>query len=454
MKTSKVKRTSLLKILSLMLILAMILAAFSSCIEGEKGEDGKDGEKGEQGIQGEKGDTGDKGDKGGDGITPKLKVNEATGLWEVSYDNGTTWESLGVPATGAQGAQGIGIQSTYVDENLHLWVVLTDGTKMDAGYVGSETFTVKFVDTDGTVIKSVSGIEKGEKVIPPKDPQKEDYRFLGWTREGEKFPQINISNVSVTSDITFVANWYYAPEDHHKRIYDIVKFTPLVDGIRDPEYAYSTEVTLRDYGEEYATGSIYFLWDDERLYFSIEIYDKTPSVDTPISSSADCIDMLFSFYNYDINATDIPAKQMSDIGDAQFRVMSNDEISACTTLVDNGLDYEKHGGYGKYIHDNTNWDDPSKGSNYIVHSYDENGYYFEGFVEWGDELQSSDYPIGEKSIIGIGIQVNDDINNDGVRDKRIYSFNSGSDDMSMTGNRATCGRFELVDPFIYNSHSD
>jgi hypothetical protein len=42
---------------------------------------------------------------GANGITPQLRIN--AGNWEVSYDNGATWTSLGVPATGADGADGV-----------------------------------------------------------------------------------------------------------------------------------------------------------------------------------------------------------------------------------------------------------------------------------------------------------------------------------------------------------
>ncbi len=47
-----------------------------------------------------------RGEDGEDGITPQLRINEETNFWEVSYDNGTTWTSLDVKATGAQGEKG------------------------------------------------------------------------------------------------------------------------------------------------------------------------------------------------------------------------------------------------------------------------------------------------------------------------------------------------------------
>ena len=66
---------------------------------------------GEAGAKGDKGDTGANGmdgvngADGKDGITPLLKVDD-NNLWHVSYDNGNTWTSLGVKATGAKGDKG------------------------------------------------------------------------------------------------------------------------------------------------------------------------------------------------------------------------------------------------------------------------------------------------------------------------------------------------------------
>ncbi len=47
-----------------------------------------------------------KGEKGDTGITPELRINAETNEWEVSYDRGATWTSLGVKAVGATGATG------------------------------------------------------------------------------------------------------------------------------------------------------------------------------------------------------------------------------------------------------------------------------------------------------------------------------------------------------------
>ncbi len=65
---------------------------------GATGAKGDTGATGAQGIQGEKGEKGEKGDKGDTGNTPLLRINE-DGIWEISYDNGETYTSLGVSAT-------------------------------------------------------------------------------------------------------------------------------------------------------------------------------------------------------------------------------------------------------------------------------------------------------------------------------------------------------------------
>ena len=60
---------------------------------GEKGEDGQDGAKGETGA------------RGADGISPKIRIND-NNEWEVSIDNGNTYTSTGVKATGEKGSDG------------------------------------------------------------------------------------------------------------------------------------------------------------------------------------------------------------------------------------------------------------------------------------------------------------------------------------------------------------
>ena len=50
-------------------------------------------------MTGQNGLNGYNGKDGKDGLTPLLRINPATNLWEVSYDNGITWTVLGTNTT-------------------------------------------------------------------------------------------------------------------------------------------------------------------------------------------------------------------------------------------------------------------------------------------------------------------------------------------------------------------
>ena len=86
------------------------------------------------------GKDGAKGDKGETGTTPQLKIGEDN-LWNVSYDNGETWVSLGVKATGDAGKDGV---TPHIGENGNWWVGDTDtgvsakGDKGDTGAKGAD----------------------------------------------------------------------------------------------------------------------------------------------------------------------------------------------------------------------------------------------------------------------------------------------------------------------------
>ncbi len=126
------------KILSLAIALIMCVAVFASCagksaydiavengfegtveewlesLKGENGKDGKDGQNGSDGKDGQPGQNGTNGTNGvdgtngtngtdgadgqdgkdgKDGLVPKLQINPETLMWEVSYDEGKTWNS-------------------------------------------------------------------------------------------------------------------------------------------------------------------------------------------------------------------------------------------------------------------------------------------------------------------------------------------------------------------------
>lgn len=105
------------------------------------------------------GKDGAKGDKGETGITPQLKIGEDN-LWHVSYDNGATWVSLGVKATGAAGKDGEDGLTPHIGENGNWWVGNTDtgvsakGDRGDPGAKGADG-----VSPTATVTQTDDGAE-------------------------------------------------------------------------------------------------------------------------------------------------------------------------------------------------------------------------------------------------------------------------------------------------------
>lgn len=107
------------------------------------------------------GKDGAKGDKGDTGTTPQLKIGEDN-LWHVSYDNGATWVSLGVKATGDTGAAGEDGLTPRIGENGNWWIgdtdtgVLAKGKKGDTGAKGADgvspTVQVETIDGGHRVI--------------------------------------------------------------------------------------------------------------------------------------------------------------------------------------------------------------------------------------------------------------------------------------------------------------
>lgn len=112
------------------------------------GLDGKDGEDGQDGADGSDGSNGSNGSNGRDGVTPKLRINE--GNWEVSYNNGSSWEVLG-PATG--GTAECPIEDVAIKDN---HVIFTLGT-------GEEFKVPLFNGITITFDKTEIGMEAGSK---------------------------------------------------------------------------------------------------------------------------------------------------------------------------------------------------------------------------------------------------------------------------------------------------
>ena len=110
---------------------------------GTDGTNGKDGADGTNGV---------------DGRTPQLKIGDDN-LWYVSYDNGLSWESLNVKATGEMGATGAqgeqGIQGVQGEK----------GDKGDQGEQGIQGVQGEKGDKGDQGEQGIQGVqgEKGDK---------------------------------------------------------------------------------------------------------------------------------------------------------------------------------------------------------------------------------------------------------------------------------------------------
>lgn len=172
------------------------MQSWLASLVGTKGKDGVDGgsayeiavANGYKGTETEwlaslVGAKGADGKNGTDGKTPYIKE----GYWWIG-DSNTNVKAEGVNGNNGQaGTDGVSVVNAYVDESLHLWIVLSNGTQIDAGYVGvtttdpkPATYTVTFVDYNGTVLKTEI-VESGSSATPPIAPNREGYEFKSWS---------------------------------------------------------------------------------------------------------------------------------------------------------------------------------------------------------------------------------------------------------------------------------
>ncbi len=228
-------------------------------IDGVPGKDGADGADGKDGADGVNGKDGIDGADGKDGVTPQLRVNEENNLWEVSYDEGATWLSLNIPATGEKGEAGKdgidgtngkdgidgapgkdGIDGTNGKDGL-------DGTNGKDGvngkdgadgvnglsayelykkyhpeYGGTEEEWIAAIVsgsfTTYTVTFDLNGGEAGEDFLPTvtayagatialSEPTKAGYLFAGWYTGESVNDGVFTTTDRVVSEMTLVARW-------------------------------------------------------------------------------------------------------------------------------------------------------------------------------------------------------------------------------------------------------
>ena len=164
---------------------------------------------------------GEKGDKGDAGVGIANVSLDASGNLYITYSNtdvpillgnargpkGDTGPAGPKGDPGADGKDGRGIKNAYVNSERHLILEMTDGSTIDAGYVGvsdvpANTHTVIFQDWDGTELKRES-VADGASAAAPSDPVRDGYTFAGWDKSFSK----------VTADMVITAQYEELSKD-------------------------------------------------------------------------------------------------------------------------------------------------------------------------------------------------------------------------------------------------
>ena len=165
------------------------------------------------------GERGADGKDGADAVAPRLQINTKTNYWEVSYDNGVTWESLHVKAIGADGKDGENGTNGTDGKNGVNGINGTDGVTPRLGedgywYIGdkntgiyagtTETVTVTFKELFGDNTITVT---KGSLVnyYVPTNPVA---TFINWYTD-EACTQAFDFNKKITANTTVYSAWEY-----------------------------------------------------------------------------------------------------------------------------------------------------------------------------------------------------------------------------------------------------
>ena len=192
---------------------------------------------------------GQNGQNGADAIAPTVRINSSTGEWEISYDNGTTWQSTGVKAQGEKGEKGdkgdtgaTGAQGEKGDKG-DTGATGAKGDKGDKGDTGDKgdkgdkgdtgaagvTPMLKILDNgnwavsiDGGVTWTDLGVkaqgEKGEKGDTGAQGEKGDKGDTGATgAQGEKGDK---GDTGAKGDKGDTGNYYMPAEDGFFHLYD------------------------------------------------------------------------------------------------------------------------------------------------------------------------------------------------------------------------------------------
>ena len=175
----------------------------------------------------------------------------------------------------------ITVVNAYINNQKHLIKVMSNGTEVDAGYVGDksdtkepvDTYTVTFMDHKGGILKQET-VSHGGSATPPPTPRRDGFTFTGWSG----------SYVNVTSDLNIFA--VFTPGKADITVYT-VKFVDS-DGTALAVQTVAEGQSADPPGNPSRTGYNFIGWDKEFTNVTSNLtvtalYEEIPSNDTEIS---------------------------------------------------------------------------------------------------------------------------------------------------------------------------
>ena len=219
-------------------------------------------------------------------------------------------------------------------------------------------------------------------------------------------------------------------------LFETQKGTPTLDGVRDEAYDASDMIDIMQVGlmdldlDGHATAKVWTLWDDTNIYIYAEVADSTPNDAWFEGLDPWIMDSLEIYLDF-ANIKD-PTVYMHD-----------EELTGQFRFCRNAVDYVTgEGHYTREVEDQVQFKVIDNGVD---------GYVVEAAIPHRD-LSSK---------IGFFVQVNDDMNNDNVRDVSVYTKMDGYmacqmnyvyDTLDLIGCTATNGYED--DTIFYNTLED
>ena len=156
------------------------------------------------------GSDGTNGTNGVDGVSPKLQINTTTNMWEISYDDGKTWTSLNVKATGSNGTNGVNGLSAYELFTKYNPTYNKTESEWLEDLVAGQLHVINItIDGNGGNVADSNIITKSNSYISVDIPTKNGYDFVGWSLNGSI---IDINTYVFFTDCTLKAIWKDAEE--------------------------------------------------------------------------------------------------------------------------------------------------------------------------------------------------------------------------------------------------